>query len=324
MTSASDALVTVVIPTHSRRHLLPRTLRSALGQQDVQVEVVVVDDGSSDGTEAYLEDLDDPRVRSVRHEQARGVCAARNSGIAEARGRWLAFLDDDDLWAPTKLARQLQAMADDGEARWSSAGTFSVDERLRPLAWQADLPGRDVRRELLSDNQVPGGGSGVVADRLLVEEIGGFDEQLHHPGDWDLWLALALRSPVAVVRGPMLAYLRHAGSMSRGTDDLVSDLERMRTKYAAERDELGVRWPDDYWMRYVAEIDQASGNRRAALAAQLRIFARHRHWSWLPRGLAGVVAPGLTGRAVDWWQARKDGCPGLEETAWLDVYRSGP
>jgi glycosyltransferase involved in cell wall biosynthesis len=99
--------VTVVIPTHNRKELLDRTLRSVLAQEDVDLSVVVVDDGSADGTEAFVQALADPRVSVVRHPEARGVSAARNTGIARATTTWLAFVDDDDLWAPTKLRAQL-------------------------------------------------------------------------------------------------------------------------------------------------------------------------------------------------------------------------
>ncbi len=93
-----------MIPTHNRRHLLPRTLDSVLGQVGVDLEVIVVDEASRDGTAAYLHELDDDRVRVVRHEQPKGTARARNAGIGLAAGRYVAFCDDDDLWAPDKLA----------------------------------------------------------------------------------------------------------------------------------------------------------------------------------------------------------------------------
>src|SRR5690348_694187 len=96
--------ISVVIPTRNRWDLLSRSgLSAALMQEDVDVEIIVVDDGSTDETPARLAALEDPRVTVIRHDQPRGVAAARNRGIAAARGEWLAFLDDDDLWAPDKL-----------------------------------------------------------------------------------------------------------------------------------------------------------------------------------------------------------------------------
>ena len=109
--------VSVIIATRNRSTLLAETLRSVLGQRGVDFEVIVVDEASTDDTAALLAALDDPRVRVIRHGEALGLSAARNHGAAEANGDWLAFIDDDDLWAPDKLARQLRA-AEDARRDW--------------------------------------------------------------------------------------------------------------------------------------------------------------------------------------------------------------
>src|SRR5437868_15474590 len=95
--------VTVVLPTRDAWDLLPATLASVQGQEDVDLEGVVVDDGSRDVTAAGLADWPDPRVTVCRREVSGGVAAARNVAIERAHGEWLAFLDHDDLWAPRKL-----------------------------------------------------------------------------------------------------------------------------------------------------------------------------------------------------------------------------
>jgi glycosyltransferase involved in cell wall biosynthesis len=101
--------VSIVIPTRNRSVLLSKALRSALRQERVEFEIIVVDEASTDDTPALLASIQDPRVRVLRHETARGLSGARNSGAEHARGEWLGFLDDDDLWAPDKLNRQLSA-----------------------------------------------------------------------------------------------------------------------------------------------------------------------------------------------------------------------
>ena len=95
------ALVSVIIPTRNRAELLRRTLGTVLSQRLRELEVIVVDDASTDGTPAVLDAVADERVRTIRHPERRGVAAARNIGVDAAVGRWVAFLDDDDLWAPT-------------------------------------------------------------------------------------------------------------------------------------------------------------------------------------------------------------------------------
>src|SRR5918995_1163359 len=109
-------LVTVVVPTRNRPRLLQRTLQSILAQQALaDLEVIVVDDGS--WPNGAPEPATDARVRVVRHQTRAGVAAARNRGIALARGRWIAFCDDDDVWAPDKLVRQLEVARTTG-ASW--------------------------------------------------------------------------------------------------------------------------------------------------------------------------------------------------------------
>ena len=92
--------VTVVVPTRNRASMLEQALRSVAGQRDVDLEAVVVDDGSTDDTQAVIAAMGDRRLRLIRHQRPQGVSTARNRGVADARGHWVAFLDDDDLWAP--------------------------------------------------------------------------------------------------------------------------------------------------------------------------------------------------------------------------------
>src|SRR4051794_8575982 len=103
---ATKPEITTIIPTRDREDWWPRTLVSALGQKDVEAEVIVVDDGSKTPITTLLSPEGRRRVRVIRHDVHKGPPAARNAGIAEARGRWVALLDDDDLWAPVKLRRQ--------------------------------------------------------------------------------------------------------------------------------------------------------------------------------------------------------------------------
>src|SRR5690349_19085339 len=101
----------VVIPTRNRANLLALTLRSVLRQRDVDIEVVVVDDGDGPETAALVNAFEDARVRLIRNSEPRGECGARNCGVAAAQREWVAFCDDDDLWAPDKLSAQLVAAA---------------------------------------------------------------------------------------------------------------------------------------------------------------------------------------------------------------------
>ena len=138
MTTDRPPAVSVIIPTHNRAGgMLQRAVASVLDQTVRDLELLVVDDASTDGTQEYLGAVTDPRVRSVRHSTAKGGCAARNTGVAEARGRYVAFLDDDDIWLPGKLEAQLGSLearnADFAYAGWrwvNSATGATVKERV--------------------------------------------------------------------------------------------------------------------------------------------------------------------------------------------------
>ena len=257
---------TVVVPTRNRRELLVATLRSVLSQRDVDLQVIVVDEGSDDGTADAVRELDDRRVRLVHHDTAKGLPAARNAGLAVAIGEWIAFCDDDDLWAPDKLALQLDA-ARRAEAVWSCTGAAEIDPALHIVGWERCPPtvGTD---ELRRRNVVPAGGSGVLARTDVVRALGGFDEALRAAEDWDLWLRLAAVGNAAVVDLPLVAYRVWPGSMSR-------DLARMDEAVAVVLARAGQDPSADGWdrehARYRIKQLLRSGRRGPAARALLAL-----------------------------------------------------
>src|SRR5437763_896392 len=167
--------VSVVIPTRNRWDKLRRLgLKAALSQRDVTVEVIVVDDGS-DLPSPGGPMLDDPRVKVVRHERQSGVCAARNTGIQHAQADWIAFLDDDDMWAPNKLASVIGAAGDSG-ADFGYSSAVVLDRDWQPIEIAEALPFERLRERLRNGDLMPAGGSNVVAKASLLERMGGWDE----------------------------------------------------------------------------------------------------------------------------------------------------
>jgi GT2 family glycosyltransferase len=238
--------VSVVVPSHNRARLLRRTLRSILAQHMTDLEVIVVDDGSTDDTQAVASAAD-PRVRVLRNETPGGVSAARNRGIAAARGEWIAFCDDDDLWSPDKIGCQLAAL-DRAHAQWAYVGDVNVDERLRVLSG-GPPPAPDAVVALLSRwNPVSSGGSNVVVRSTVLAAVGGFDSALRRTEDWDMWIRLARTGPPAWVCAPLVAYRFHEGNV-------VADPAEMVTE---------ARW---LGARYRIPVDVAAMHRRAAWTA---------------------------------------------------------
>jgi Glycosyl transferase family 2 len=258
----------VVIPTRDRWHRLARTLACVQRQQGVTLQIVVVDDGSADGTAQRARALGDSRIVVVRHERSLGLSGARNAGIRAAAGEWIAFLDDDDLWSETKLLSQLRAARRD-EADWCYAGAAVVDERGRLVGLAAPPDPIAVLRALRGANVIPAGASNVLVRAALLDRVGEFDERLSHFADWDLWLRLAAAARPAVVDEPLLAYVQHPGNM-RLTDSegLVQELQHPDAKHGlggnAEPGRAAM-------LQWIAESQWRTGRRGAAIIMFIRL-----------------------------------------------------
>jgi hypothetical protein len=212
--------VSVIVPTHDRRDLLMTTLASVLWQRDVQLEVIVVDDGSSDGTAGIVTDLGDPRVTMVRHAVPRGPSSARNSGSQRARGEWVGFVDDDDVWAADKLTRQIRAAEKSGRD-WVYTGAVNIDRRLNIVSAPMPPTPDEVVAALPRRNPIPGGASNVILTRRVFNEVGGFDERFPPCEDWELWARLIRLGPPASVARPLMGYRVHSGTGSLDTDRVL-------------------------------------------------------------------------------------------------------
>lgn len=198
--------VTVIIPTYNRAPLLQRAIHSVLGQSFANLELIVVDDGSSDETDAVMAACGDPRVRYVRQDPRTGVAAARNRGLREARGEFIAFLDSDDEWAADKLERQLarfEASDDSLGLVYSGVETIGADgmrEAARPVARG------HVYREMLHHNAIHGGGSNAMIRRAVVATAGFFNEDLPAIEDYEYWIRVTRFFAVDAVDAPLVRY----------------------------------------------------------------------------------------------------------------------
>jgi peptidoglycan/xylan/chitin deacetylase (PgdA/CDA1 family)/GT2 family glycosyltransferase len=263
--------VTVVIPTRDRWSLLETTLETALAQEDVELEVIVVDDGSRRPIPRATQPWSDPRVRCVRHSRPAGVATARNAGIAAARGRWLAFLDDDDIWSPHKLARQISRAEDIGSL-FAYAGAVVIHEDGARLELASPPPARRLRGYLRSYNAIPAGASNVIADLDLVRRLGGFDPSLNHFADWDLWIRLADTAPAAVCPEPLVGYRLHPHSMRSTAPGVLGELRYLDAKHHAKAAQ-----PDRVWVYlWLAEGRLLAGRRLAAASICLAGALRYR------------------------------------------------
>jgi glycosyltransferase involved in cell wall biosynthesis len=232
--------VSVVIPTHDRKNLLLLAIRSVLRQRGVEVEVIVVDDGSTDGSWETVRSINDPRIRILHHGSSLGVATARNAGAAAAVGSWIAFLDDDDLWSPHKLSEQLSA-AERAETSWVYAGAVAIDLHGRLLAGDPPPSPESLVSELPRRNLMPAGSSNVMIRATDLISIGGFDPALRHLADWDLWLRMASVSGPALANKPLVGYRIHPTQATLDTTGMIEEASVLSLRHGADRASI-YRW----------------------------------------------------------------------------------
>ncbi len=201
MASSLSDSVAVIIPTHNRAHTLGRALESVYGQSRPADEVCVIDDGSEDTTrQLVLEQF--PQSRYIYQPNA-GVSSARNAGVAATESAWLAFLDSDDEWLPTKLERQLAEISHDPACRLLHCDEIWIRNGVRVNPRDKHRKkGGDVFEHCLRECVIAP--SAVIWQRSLLEEMHGFDEELPVCEDYDLWLKIGSRYPVAYVDEALL------------------------------------------------------------------------------------------------------------------------
>ena len=232
--------VSVIIPTHNRAKLLGRAIESVREQTYHNLEIIVVDDNSTDNTEEVVKKFRDPRLTYIRHERNRGGSAARNTGIRAATSEYIAFLDDDDEWLESKTDQQLEAIKN-----FDAVLCASISKRKNKASRAYRKPIVDPRD--LRKGYIFGGGASILLARSAVIKCNLFDPTLSCNQDWDLLVRLASQYRIAYISEPLVIY--NDGGYKRITNEpiamSVSQLEdRMRAVYKHEK------FLGPYWFRY--------------------------------------------------------------------------
>lgn len=236
--------VSVIIPAFNAAQTIVRALDSVRKQDVHPIEVIVIDDGSADDTAAVVTAniCDGEAIHFIRMKTNSGVSAARNAGIAHARGKFIAFLDADDIWLPGKLRKQIAAMEQDNAITLVTCNSQFISESGALLKEghvnRPPVEGRDAWKTLLMYNFIPT--PTVFAYTHMVRELGGFDEKLAVGEDLDLWIKLALRGKIVALKEILTNYYDRAGSLmkrhsEKTLDIVVPMLERHLTE---QRDNL--------------------------------------------------------------------------------------
>jgi glycosyltransferase involved in cell wall biosynthesis len=282
--------------------------------------VVVVDDGSADATARELAAVDHRRLLRLRHDRPQGVSAARNLGLSHVTAPWVAFLDDDDIWAPNHLRAMLDAMERSPLAPEQIGLVFSGHlevDAYRRVTNVSDPPPAESIRDGLKRMNLVGCPSRVLLSTELVRAAGGFDTRLSIVADWDLWLRVladhdAVRCPTMLV-----GYMRHPTNMHLDAEGLLAELAMLREKHGWGPEERRDAVFGDLLASYIAATYRAGGRRFQAARWYARAFRAGRD----PRDLARAAGMLLGERLIEASGLRRRSAVDPALGQWLDVVR---
>jgi glycosyltransferase involved in cell wall biosynthesis len=212
--TSSNPLVTIVIPTYNRAALVQQAIASVIAQTYRSWELIIVDDGSDDGTRELINTITDPRIKLLTKPHAGNVALLRNAGVDEGSGEWLAFLDSDDIWIPQKLEIQVFSLLQEGK-RWGYGGFESMNDDMQTIPNKAGqfrpMSGWIIKEVLTTEASVTIGT--LMIERTLFEEAGRFNEdaKLIFREDYELVLRLALKSEALAVPDLLVRVREHKG-----------------------------------------------------------------------------------------------------------------
>jgi GT2 family glycosyltransferase len=295
-TPAVSPAVTVVIPAYNRAATIGAAIASVLGQSFTDFELLVIDDGSTDGTPEAVRAITDPRLRLIESPKNAGASAARNRGIREARAPWVAFQDSDDEWLPRKLERQMARLtapgADfiaaycgmivlgspdpDAPASARPEVRYVPPAKIPAAALEGRIEGLLVRHSVISTQM-------LVARRDVLLDVGGFDESLPILIDWDCALRLAQVGPIACVDEPLVLQRFSPNSLSlaaaKRQTTRMAIIDKHRALFERHPQALAYRFYEEAGALRTAGETAAA---RAALRRSIRLAAgRWRPWAAL-------------------------------------------
>jgi glycosyltransferase involved in cell wall biosynthesis len=206
--------VSVIIPAYNAMNFLPETMESLMAQTYSDFEAIVVNDGSTDHTAEWVSQLPDPRIKLVSQAN-QGLAGARNTGIQTAQGDYLAFLDADDLWHPTKLEKQVKCLEQNPETGLVYTWLSLINETSTPTGRLVKNSDEGNIWETLILHNIVGSGSVAMVRRQCFDTCGLFDRNLRSfVEDWDMWLRIVLHYPFKVIAEPLVHYRQHSQSAS--------------------------------------------------------------------------------------------------------------
>ena len=262
-TADGRPLVTVAICTHNRANLLPRAVASVLGQTYDHLELIVVDDGSTDATGEVLAGYDDPRLRVVTNDPNKGLPASRNVVLDHARGEYVTFLDDDDEFLPTKVEKQV-ALLERSPGSVGAAWCFqSWNDSTSVTSRRILLRGNVFDRVKLTDIMMM---QPLMMRRSVFDVTGRFDPELNYYEDFDFTFRLARHFDIDTVEEELVMMHSQPNSMSRVSTERIRTAHHVLEKYPELHGDRKVR---SRWLLRIADSHATNGDRAAWRATTL-------------------------------------------------------
>ena len=226
-------LVSAIIPVYNGAAYIRETLESVLSQTYPNMEIVVVNDASTDKTALVLKSYTG-RITYIERPINGGVAASRNSGIAASRGDLVAFIDSDDLWLPDRIARGVEAFREHPAAGLVATNTLIQDERSgsRVVSWtRVERTGKRPTQRLLEENFICT--SSTLVGRSALDTEGVFDESFSSAEDYDLWYRIARRFEIVLLEEPLTVWRYRSASFSSNAERMVANVVRFYDKVLA-------------------------------------------------------------------------------------------
>lgn len=235
----TNPLISIIIPTYNKSQYLKEAIESVLNQTYKEIEVIVVDDGSTDNTGEVVKSFDDPRVIYF-FQKNKGPAAARNSGLRRAKGKYIAFLDSDDLWLKEKLKKQIDFMEKNSEIGLLGTGCYEITDKGKIIGKKIfPIKNEILQKDLIKYN--PFIQSSVMVKREVFDKVGLYDENFRESEDYELWLRIAENYKIRNLAEPLVMkrYYREGLSPAKDKEQLYFVLE---AKKAAIHRGQYLRW----------------------------------------------------------------------------------
>jgi len=234
MTIKNHPITSIIIPTYNRLHVLPRAVESVLNQTLKDYEIIVVDDASTDNTKKMLIEKYGVKIIYIGKRRNEGLSAARNTGIKSSRGKYIAFLDDDDVWLPKKLELQIDLIEKNPSLGLVYCGCYKVDRDDKVMSEIKPTKKGYIFDDMLCANYIVGSASAALVKRELLVNTGYFDENLTSLEDWDLWIRISKFHEIDYVDQPLVKYKMHDYNMSKNILNMEKSTFSVFNKYWPE------------------------------------------------------------------------------------------